>query len=249
MPSRGYPGRAVNRTSISRRVRPSAEGLLSGSRTIVVARLASPQCSLSRSPVRGLNAPGWAARGKTTKVGSSSTRPPRSLARDVGALLCDANADELRDTRNAQLTTFVSSLMVLDAAERLGLEPSFCAGHSLGEYTALTATGTLGFEDGVRLVTARAAAMHDAGLERPGTMAAVLGLDDDQVDVACRRADSDVRGCQLQRTPARSSSPGLPLAWSQQASERRNSVQNASWGCMSRAPSTRVHDRSARSTA
>ncbi|MEZ5218134.1 MAG: hypothetical protein R2715_16470 [Ilumatobacteraceae bacterium] len=38
----------------------------------------------------------------------------------------------MRDTRNAQLTTFVSSLMVLDAVERLGLEPSFCAGHSLG---------------------------------------------------------------------------------------------------------------------
>lgn len=111
--------------------------------------------------------------------------------RDVGALLCDADADELKDTRNAQLTTFVSSLMVLDAAERLGLEPSFCAGHSLGEYTALTATGALGFDDGVRLVAARAAAMHDAGQARPGTMAAVLGLDDDQVEIACRRADTD----------------------------------------------------------
>ena len=112
--------------------------------------------------------------------------------RDVAALLLDADADELRDTRNAQLTTFVSSLMVLDAVERLGIEPSFCAGHSLGEYTALTATGALAFDDGVRLVTARADAMHEAGLAQPGTMAAVLGLDDDQVDVACRRADEDV---------------------------------------------------------
>jgi [acyl-carrier-protein] S-malonyltransferase len=112
--------------------------------------------------------------------------------RDVARLLVDADADELRDTRNAQLTTFVSSLMVLDAVERLGIEPSFCAGHSLGEYTALTATGALGFDDGVRLVIARADAMHDAGSEHPGTMAAVLGLDDDQVDVACRRADADV---------------------------------------------------------
>jgi [acyl-carrier-protein] S-malonyltransferase len=82
--------------------------------------------------------------------------------------------------------------MVLDAVERLGIEPSFCAGHSLGEYTALTATGALGFDDGVRLVVARADAMHEAGLAQPGTMAAVLGLDDDQVDVACRRADADV---------------------------------------------------------
>ena len=112
--------------------------------------------------------------------------------RDVARLLLDADADELRDTRNAQLTTFVSSLMVLDAAERLGLEPSFCAGHSLGEYTALTATGALGFDEGVQLVCERADAMHQAGIDHPGTMAAVLGLDDDQVEVACRRADADV---------------------------------------------------------
>lgn len=112
--------------------------------------------------------------------------------RDVAALLLDADAEELKDTRNAQLTTFVSSLMVLDAVERLGIEPSFCAGHSLGEYTALTATGALSFEDGVRLVVERADAMHEAGQTSPGTMAAVLGLDDDIVEVACRRADNDV---------------------------------------------------------
>lgn len=112
--------------------------------------------------------------------------------RDVARLLLDADADELRDTRNAQLTTFVSSLMVLDAVERLGIEPSFCAGHSLGEYTALTATGALGFDEGVRLVCERSDAMHHAGNDNVGTMAAVLGLDDDQVEVACRRADNDV---------------------------------------------------------
>lgn len=114
------------------------------------------------------------------------------VGRDVAHLLLDADAEELRDTRNAQLTTFVSSLMVLDAVERLGIEPSLCAGHSLGEYTALTATGALSFEDGVRLVSERADAMHEAGIASPGTMAAVLGLDDDVVEVACRRADADV---------------------------------------------------------
>lgn len=112
--------------------------------------------------------------------------------RDVGALLLDADADELKDTRNAQLTTFVASLMVLDAVERLGVDASFCAGHSLGEYTALAATGALGFEEGVTLVAERAAAMHDAGMARQGTMAAVLGLDDDQVEVACNLADAEV---------------------------------------------------------
>ncbi|MGA1438629.1 MAG: ACP S-malonyltransferase [Ilumatobacteraceae bacterium] len=112
--------------------------------------------------------------------------------RDVGRLLLDADAEELRDTRNAQLTTFVASLMVLDAVERLGVEASWCAGHSLGEYTALAATGALGFQEGVVLVSERAAAMHDAGQARPGTMAAVLGLDDDQVEVACNLADAEV---------------------------------------------------------
>ena len=112
--------------------------------------------------------------------------------RDVGALLLDADASELKDTRNAQLTTFVSSLMVLDAVERLGIDASYCAGHSLGEYTALAATGALGFQEGVVLVSERAAAMHEAGLAQPGTMAAVLGLDDDQVEVACDLADAEV---------------------------------------------------------
>ncbi|MBJ7504175.1 MAG: ACP S-malonyltransferase [Ilumatobacteraceae bacterium] len=112
--------------------------------------------------------------------------------RDIGRLLLDADADELKDTRNAQLTTFVISLMVLDAVERLGVEPSICAGHSLGEYTALTANGALGFDDGVRLVLERGEAMHVAGQAAPGVMSAVLGLDDDLVEVACRRADDSV---------------------------------------------------------
>lgn len=143
-------------------------------------------------PGQGSQRPGmgrpWVDHESWELVGEAS----EVAGRDVGALLLDADADELRDTRNAQLTTFVSSLMVLDAVERLGVEPSFCAGHSLGEYTALAATGALGFDEGVVLVAERAAAMHDAGNEQPGTMAAVLGLDDDQVGVACNLAESDV---------------------------------------------------------
>ena len=120
------------------------------------------------------------------------TEASEIAGRDVGDLLLNADAETLKDTRNAQLTTFVSSLMVLDAVERLGFEPSLCAGHSLGEYTALTANGALGFDDGLRLVIERASAMHDAGTKSPGVMSAVLGLDDEQVETACRRADSDV---------------------------------------------------------
>lgn len=112
--------------------------------------------------------------------------------RDIARLLLDADADELRQTNNAQLTTFVLSLVVLDAVERVGVSPAAAAGHSLGEYTALTATGVLSFEEGVRLVVARGEAMAVAAEDNPGAMSAILGLDDDDCDVACRRADGDV---------------------------------------------------------
>jgi [acyl-carrier-protein] S-malonyltransferase len=115
-----------------------------------------------------------------------------AAGRDVAHLLLQADAEELRATRNAQLSTFVVALVVLDAVERLGVEPAVVAGHSLGEYTALVASGALSFEDGVRLVTARGEAMQRAATLREGTMAAVLGLDDDLVEVACARVDDDV---------------------------------------------------------
>ena len=112
--------------------------------------------------------------------------------RDIAHLLLTADADELKQTRNAQLSTFTLSLVVLDAVERLGLEPACCAGHSLGEYTALVASGALSFEEGVRLVAERGEAMQHAADERPGAMAALLGLDDDGADAACRRAEGRV---------------------------------------------------------
>jgi [acyl-carrier-protein] S-malonyltransferase len=86
----------------------------------------------------------------------------------------------------------VLSLVVLDAIEQLGIEPIATAGHSLGEYTALTAAGALQVTDGVRLVTERGEAMQAAAEERKGTMAAVLGLDEDKVTIACMRAAADV---------------------------------------------------------
>jgi [acyl-carrier-protein] S-malonyltransferase len=114
------------------------------------------------------------------------------VGRNVTALLLDADEETLRRTQNAQLATFVSSLVVLDAAERLGLEPFACAGHSLGEYSALVATGSLGYDDGLRLVAERGSAMQDAADGRAGTMMAVLGLDDDDVEAACVRAEGEV---------------------------------------------------------
>ena len=112
--------------------------------------------------------------------------------RDLAALLVDADDDELKETRNAQLATFVTSLVALDAVERAGLAPAVCAGHSLGEYTALVATGVLSFDEGVKVVGERGDAMQSASEDQPGTMAAVIGLDDDDVDAALARADGDV---------------------------------------------------------
>ncbi|MFL3021657.1 MAG: [acyl-carrier-protein] S-malonyltransferase [Acidimicrobiales bacterium] len=115
-----------------------------------------------------------------------------ACGRDVSQLLLEADADELKQTRNSQLTTFVLSMVVLDAVERTGVAPNFAAGHSLGEYSALCASGALSFEDAVRLVAERGEAMQVAADEQDGTMAAILGLDDDLVVSACARVDGDV---------------------------------------------------------
>ncbi|MGH9124361.1 MAG: ACP S-malonyltransferase [Acidimicrobiales bacterium] len=112
--------------------------------------------------------------------------------RDLAHLLLDAGPEELTETRNAQLATLTFSLVVLDAVERLGIEPTACAGHSVGEYTALVAAGALSFDDGVAIVTERGEAMQAAADDQPGIMKAILGLDDDSVDMSCYRADAEV---------------------------------------------------------
>ena len=111
--------------------------------------------------------------------------------RDLAYLLLEADADELRQTRNAQLATFLTSMVILDAVERLGVDAAGHAGHSLGEYSALTAAGALDFGGAVGLVVERGEAMQTAAGERTGTMAAVLGLDDEGVETACDGTDGD----------------------------------------------------------
>ncbi len=115
-----------------------------------------------------------------------------AAGRDVAPLLLTADDAELRQTRNAQLATHVAGLVVLDAVERLGIEPAVVAGHSLGEYTAFAASAVVALDDSVRLVVERGDAMQAAADERPGTMRVVLGLDDEQVAIACARVADDV---------------------------------------------------------
>jgi [acyl-carrier-protein] S-malonyltransferase len=115
-----------------------------------------------------------------------------AVGRDVERLLLEAPMDELTQTANAQLATFVLSLVVLDAVERVGLSPAACAGHSLGEYSALVASGAIRYGDGAGLVVARGDAMARAGEDAPGTMAALIGITDDAAEAACHRVEGDV---------------------------------------------------------
>jgi [acyl-carrier-protein] S-malonyltransferase len=115
-----------------------------------------------------------------------------TTGRDARHLLLEAGAEELTETRNSQVATFALSMVALDAVQRLGVAPALCAGHSLGEYTALVASGALGFEDGAKVVAERAEAMQLAADDAPGTMAAVLGLEGEMVEQACRRVDHEV---------------------------------------------------------
>ena len=111
---------------------------------------------------------------------------------DIADLLLNADDDLLRETQNAQLATFVLSMLILDAVERLGLDSTGHAGHSLGEYSALTASGALDFSDAARLVSIRGNAMKKAIEEKPGTMAAVLGLEDTAVEDLCAEIADEV---------------------------------------------------------
>lgn len=113
-------------------------------------------------------------------------RAEAASGRSLSHLLLDADAEELARTANAQLTMLIHGLVVWDAVRpRLDDTPVAFAGHSLGQLTALLAAGAVGFEDGVRLAVARAEATQAAADHRPGTMAAVLGLDVDRVEELC----------------------------------------------------------------
>ncbi len=161
-----------------------------------------------------------------------------SAGRDLSYLLLEAPIEELTRTENAQLATTVLSLVVLDAVERLGLSPAACAGHSLGEYTALVASGALTFEDGIQLVVARGNAMAKAGDESPGTMAALLGISDDDAEAACQRAEGDVWIANY-NAPGQVVIAGTAEAVAWPGNWPRSSGPNGSCPSRCRAPSTR----------
>ena len=100
----------------------------------------------------------------------------------------------LKRTDRTQPALYVHSMAVMAILRRTNLQAAMAAGHSLGEYSALVAAGALSFEDGLQLVRRRGELMANADDERPGTMAAVLGMEDDQVVHACEEV-SETSDC------------------------------------------------------
>lgn len=128
----------------------------------------------------------WAA---NTAVQDVVAQASQALGQDLGALISAGPADELNLTTNTQPVMLAAAVAVYRAwLQAGGRAPAMVAGHSLGEYSALTAAGSLALEDAVRLVRIRADAMQAAVPVGAGGMAAVLGLDDDVVRAACSEA-------------------------------------------------------------
>lgn len=115
-----------------------------------------------------------------------------ATGRDIAALCFESDDDTLRQTQNAQIALYTAGLAAYAALKvRLeGWTPKAAAGHSVGEYTAIAAAGMITVQDGARLVQLRGELMAASGSVRPGTMAAVLGLEKSEVERVCREAST-----------------------------------------------------------
>jgi [acyl-carrier-protein] S-malonyltransferase len=106
---------------------------------------------------------------------------------DLQRLCFEATEEELVETEVQQPALVATSLAVLAALRARGIKPDFVVGHSVGEFAALAAAGALKVEEAVALVRERGLAMAEAARRHPGSMAAILGLDDEVVERICRR--------------------------------------------------------------
>ena len=122
---------------------------------------------------------------------------------DLKKICFEGPEEELKKTYITQPAIFVHSVAVFNILQEKGVTFDAAAGHSLGEYSALVAAGVLSYPDGLRLVKERGRLMYEAGINQPGTMAAIIGLDEDQVYAICDQV-KDVGIVQ----PANFNSPG-----------------------------------------
>jgi [acyl-carrier-protein] S-malonyltransferase len=109
----------------------------------------------------------------------------------ISDIMFEGNDDDLKKTSVTQPAVFLNAYVTYKSKEK-DISSVAVAGHSLGEFTALIANGVLSFEDGLRLVYQRAAAMQKACNDTKGTMAAILGLDDPVVEDLCNQVDGTV---------------------------------------------------------
>ena len=124
----------------------------------------------------------------------------RILGFSLSGTMFEGTEEDLKQTRITQPAIFLHSVVSAICLGD-GFRPDMVAGHSLGEFSALTATGCLGFEDGLRLVYARAMAMQACGEKVPGSMAAIIALDDRTIEEICSRIEGIV-------VPVNFNSPG-----------------------------------------
>jgi len=112
----------------------------------------------------------------------------------LARLMWEGPEDELTATRNAQPAILTHSVAVLRCMGGRTGAVDYAAGHSLGEFSAYVAAGSLGFADALRTVRRRGELMFESGQQRPGTMAALLGLEDAEVERICREASAEGEG-------------------------------------------------------
>lgn len=114
----------------------------------------------------------------------------RTSGLEVSRVALEGPIEKLTQTDVAQPALFALSLAVTELASEAGLRPAVVAGHSLGEYTAAVASGALAVEDGMQLVSERGRLMASIQNERPGAMAAIIGLNQNAVERLCGEAAS-----------------------------------------------------------
>lgn len=124
-----------------------------------------------------------------------------ALGQSLSTLMFEGDADELTRTANAQPALMAVSMAATRALEAEGVDVErdarFVAGHSLGEYSALAAAGTFGVGEAARLLRTRGEAMQRAVPEGEGAMAAIIGLDEAEVERLCANATENVGPCQV----------------------------------------------------
>ena len=117
-------------------------------------------------------------------------RADAALGLPLSKIMFEGPEEELTKTINAQPALVTASFACLEAAQEVSgkslPKPAFVAGHSLGEYTALVVAGVFDFETAVRLARERGRLMHEAGQASPGSMAAIIGLEEDKIAKICQ---------------------------------------------------------------